>query len=78
MAEGFDQVGQVLDPLLACVVLLVLLYFGSLVNIIINNNLFLNSLRTLSTFEKVEQNQWSKTSGAKHLQQKREQNSLII
>jgi hypothetical protein len=60
MAEGFDQVGQVLDPLLACVVLLVLLYFGSLVNIIINNNLFLNTLRTLSTFEKVEQNQWSK------------------
>ena len=58
MAEGLDQVRRVPDPLLVCVVLLVLLYFGSLVNIIINNNLFLNSLRTLSTFKK---------SRAKHL-----------
>ena len=58
MAEGLGRVRRVPDPLLACVVLLVLLCFGSLVNIIINNNLFLNSLRT-STFlnyvKKVEQ-----------------------
>jgi hypothetical protein len=61
-------VGQALDPLLVCVVLLVLLYFGSLVNIIIINNLFLNTLRT-STFKKSRAKKWSKKveqkSGAK-------------
>jgi hypothetical protein len=41
-------------------VLLVLLCFGSLVNIIINNNFFLSSLRT-STFKKSRAKQWFKT-----------------
>ena len=59
-SPGLDRVRRVPDPLLAYVVLLVLLYFGSLVNIIINNNLFLNSLRT-STFKKSRAKQWSKT-----------------